>query len=444
MKKEELVKKVLAAGVVGAGGAGFPTHVKYSGNFEIEFFIVNAAECEPLLYTDQELIRLYADELLEGVHIISNALNVKRAYIGIKEKYKEQVKILREMVSLYDEIEIYTLGNFYPAGDEFILVYEVLGRVIPEGGLPLDVGCVVNNVMTVINVARASKGIPVTHRTLTVNGEVKNPSVLSLPIGTSFREAIELAGGVKREDVVLISGGPITGDIVEDWDTPITKTTSGLIVLPEDNYLVMRKRQSDSTVVRLAKSTCDQCMYCTEYCPRNLLGHRLQPHKSAMRAAPYGLSDDKLIISSWLCCECRLCDYFSCPMFLSPGRIHGIMKREMAKAGIRNLYYKEKNPTPHPFIKEKRVPTTRIIHRLQIQDYAVYVKMQEVDYTPPYVKIPLRQHIGAAAIPVVKVGDVVRQGDVIAEVPHGQLGARVHASIDGVVKEISDYILISS
>ena len=435
-----LVDKVRAAGVVGAGGAGFPTHAKYTQ--DVEYVLANGAECEPLLYVDQSLMLHHTDRFLKGLTLVVEHLNALKGIVAIKKKHTKIVEVLRERIVDYPKLDIHLLGNYYPAGDEFIMVYDVLGRVIPEGGLPLHVGAVVNNVLTLTNVEAASRGIPVTDRVVTVHGEVKNPSTFNLPVGTTYRQAIELAGGVTDPEAVLVVGGPMMGDIDEDWDKPITKTTSGLLLLPKDNYLIMRKMETDSSVIRRARSTCDQCMYCTEFCPRYIIGHNLRPHKSAMRAAPYGISDGKLITSSWLCCECKLCDYFSCPLFLSPGKIHGLMKREMGNAGLRNVLNRNEAPEPRPFAESRRVPTERLIHRLGLDQYTKPAPLTETDFTPDEVHIPLYQHIGSQALPVVKAGDKVERGDLIGEIPDGKLGARIHASITGTVASVGDVVVI--
>jgi len=436
-----LAEKVRNAGVVGAGGAGFPTHVKYQG--QVEYVLANGAECEPLLYVDQQLMYRHADELMDGMDLIVEQVQAKKGIICLKKKYKKALAAIRERLPEHDRLDIHLLGNYYPAGDEFIMVYDVLGRVIPEGGLPLHVGAVVNNIMTIINVARANRGIPVTDRVLTVHGEVNKPSTFSLPIGTTYREAIELAGGVKISDFALVVGGPMMGSLEQDLDRPITKTTSGLLVLPPDNYLVMRKKEPDSASIRRGRSTCDQCMYCTEFCPRYIIGHNLRPHKSAMRGAPYGISEAKLITSSWLCCECKLCDYFACPLFLSPGKIHGIIKREMGEAGIRNTLNRAQNPAPRPFADTRRVPIKRLVNRIQLHKYTEYAPFIDVDYKPSRVRIPLSQHIGAPAVPIIKSGQTVRKGELIGEIPEGKLGARIHASISGMVDEVSDCVVIN-
>lgn len=436
-----LVDKVKAAGVVGAGGAGFPTHAKYTQ--DVEFVLANGAECEPLLYVDQSLMANYTERFLKGVDMVADFLNAGKGIIALKKKHKSAIKSLKEMMPDFCRLDMHLMGNYYPAGDEFILVFDVLDRVIPEGGLPLHVGAVVNNVLTFINVEAASRGIPVTDRVLTVHGEVEKPVTLKLPLGTTYREAIDLAGGVTIRDAALIVGGPMMGSIEDDWDKPVTKTTSGLLLLPSDNYLVMRKRETDKTAVQRGRSTCDQCMYCTEYCPRYIIGHNLRPHKSAMRGAPYGIGESKMITSSWLCCECKLCDYFACPLFLSPGKIHGMLKREMGKVGIRNTLNREQEPEPRPYAKTRRVPTQRLVHRLGLSKYTDPAPFMETDYRPEKVRIPLRQHIGSPAEPVVKKGDRVNRGDLIGEIPNGKLGARIHASISGVVGEISDSVEIS-
>ncbi len=214
--------------------------------------------------------------------------------------------------------------------------------------------------------------------------------------------------------------------------------------MPRDNYLVMRKMETDNSAIRRARSTCDQCMYCTEFCPRYIIGHNLRPHKSAMRGAPYGIGEGKLITSSWLCCECKLCDYFACPLFLSPGKIHGMMKQEMGKAGVRNILNRNDNPEPRPFADTRRVPTQRLVQRLGLDKYTADAPLVPTDFIPTQVQIPLSQHIGAPAVAVVKAGDRVEAGDLIGEIPPGKLGARVHASIPGTVVSVTEHVTIRS
>jgi Na+-translocating ferredoxin:NAD+ oxidoreductase RnfC subunit len=178
-----LAEQILAAGVVGAGGAGFPTHVKATSR--VDTVVVNGAECEPLIYSDQVVMRLYARETLAGLKLMMDAVGATRGIYALKAEYEDVLAVLTPEAARYPDVEIQLLQSVYPSGDEQILVYECTGRIVPEGGIPLDVGVVVDNVETLMNVYRATQGLPLTHRTVTVNGEVAHPAVFRLPVGTS-------------------------------------------------------------------------------------------------------------------------------------------------------------------------------------------------------------------------------------------------------------------
>ena len=162
----DIVEKVKAAGVVGAGGAGFPTHVKLSAT--VDTVIANGAECEPLLHADQHLMARYPEVIVRGLRLAMQATGAERGIVALKAEYEEATAALQRALDGNDKVSLHLLGNFYPSGDEFVLVYDVLARVVPEGGIPLEVGVVVNNVGTLFNVARAAEDISVTHRYLTV------------------------------------------------------------------------------------------------------------------------------------------------------------------------------------------------------------------------------------------------------------------------------------
>src|SRR5450432_4521505 len=179
-------------GVVGAGGAGFPTYVKAQA--QVEFVIANGAECEPLIHKDAELMRHFPDGILAGMTTMMDAVGATTGKFGIKTKNTEALEALKHSLKT-DRIEFVMLGDFYPSGDEYDLVYTTTGRLIPPAGIPLQVGCVVNNVETLVNIAAAADGRPVIEKTLSVCGAVKNPKSFWVPIGTSFRDLLELAGG---------------------------------------------------------------------------------------------------------------------------------------------------------------------------------------------------------------------------------------------------------
>ncbi len=441
-----IVEAVRAAGVVGAGGAGFPTHVKLAA--KVDTVIVNGAECDPLLQCDQRLMESRASEMVRGVQLAMEATGATRAILALKDEYKAAASALQRAIRTAGnraDLSLLLMESRYPAGDEFVLVYEATGRLVPETGLPLHVGCLVQNVQTLFNIARAAKGAAVTHRLLSVVGAVARPVTLWAPVGTSIRDVLAWAGGIQpprwsgrtADDYAVVVGGPMMGRVASDLDQPVTKTTSGLLVLPLDNVVVRYMTRSQGSWVRRGISTCDQCRDCTDLCPRYLLGHNLQPHE-VMRAINYGLERpaDK-VTAAVLCCECRLCEAYACPLELSPMAYYVSIKQELQAQGWVNEVHQRTDFKPHPTREYRLVPTHRLTARLGLTEWEHQVcPLDETDYRPERVSIPLRQHIGAPARPVVSVGDRVAVGDPIAEIPEDALGANVHASIAGRVAGI--------
>ena len=446
----DIVEKVKAAGVVGAGGAGFPTHVKLSAR--VDTVIANGAECEPLLHADQHLMARYPEVLLRGLRLAMQATGAQRGIIALKARYSEAIDALRRALKGDESVSLHLLGSFYPSGDEFILVHDVLGRQVPEGGIPLEVGVVVNNVGTLFNVARGVEGVPVTHRYLTVTGEVERPATLRVPVGTAFADLVTWAGGTSNghsrlglDEVVLVAGGAMMGRVVDPADV-VTKTTGGLLVLPADNAVVRWMTRPLANAVRRGMSTCDQCRDCTDLCPRFLLGHALQPHE-IMRSINYGLEwPTAIITAAVLCCECRLCEAYACPLDLSPMAYYRAVKGELQQAGWENTVHRRKDLAPHEMYCYRRVPMDRLIDRLGLAAYRDYASpLNERERKPKEVRIPLKQHIGMAATPTVKEGARVARGDLLGSIREGKLGANVHASIDGKVAEVTDkYVRITA
>ncbi|SMC36200.1 SLBB domain-containing protein, partial [Sporomusa malonica] len=208
----DIVTNVKTAGVVGAGGAGFPTHVKLAAKADI--YIVNAAECEPMLRTDQQLAARYPELLLQGLTQAMEATGAKEGIIALKAKYQAAIKALEPLLPPQIRIEI--LRDIYPAGDEVITIWLTTGRRVPPGGIPLHIGVVVNNVQTLINVAKAMQGEAVTTKTLTVTGAVKSPVTVTVPIGTAMAEVLALAGGATCAQPAYIDGGPMMGKVMTD------------------------------------------------------------------------------------------------------------------------------------------------------------------------------------------------------------------------------------
>ncbi len=426
-------------GLIGAGGAGFPTHVKL--NAKVEYVIVNGAECEPLLKVDQQLMAEKSAELLYALNKIVEQTEATKGVIALKGKYKSAMKNLNEKLGEYSKLELFELGNFYPAGDEQITVYEVTKRVVPEGGIPLNVGVIVINVETLLNLYNALEGKPVTEKYLTITGEVKNPITVKVPIGISVRQALELAGGTLIDEFEIIDGGPMMGKLIEDIDRPIKKNTKGLIVIPKSHNIVVSKKRNIQAMLKQARAACCHCSMCTEVCPRHLLGHKLEPDKM-MRIASYGGTCSKEILptASFLCSECGLCEQV-CVMGLQPWKLNSFFKSELAKNGIKNPNHNAPEKADD-FREYRKFPVHKLKQRLNIEKYDVEAPLKNEEYDFSEVVILRSQHIGAKAEPIVNIGDRVKKGDLIGDIPNDKLGAKIHASIDGVIKEINDDSII--
>lgn len=302
-----ITDQIFAAGVVGCGGAGFPTDVKLKGS--VSHLILNGAECKPLLRTDRWIMRNKAVRVVEAAEAVRRELGAEDCAIVLKKGYVKETAALEEAIAATGAgVRLHKLESFYPAGDEQVMVHEVTGRVVPPAGIPLDVGAVVSNVATMLCIRDAMDGIPFTHKYLTVTGEVARPTVLRVPVGTSFRKCIRLAGGALAQRYFVVSGGPMMGAALSQEaaeQAVVTKTTSGILVLPEEGYLSRHNQIDLRHTIARARSACIQCSYCTQLCPRHLLGHPLQPHRIMRKLALCGdlsaILDDPDVRQAQIC-----------------------------------------------------------------------------------------------------------------------------------------------
>ncbi|OBR92908.1 electron transport complex subunit RsxC [Clostridium ragsdalei P11] len=437
-----ILDMVREAGVIGAGGAGFPTHAKLAS--KAEYILLNGAECEPLLRVDQQLMRMFPDEIIKGFESAGKLVGANKALIGIKGKHKEVISILRnriEELQVGDFIEVKEIPDIYPAGDEQVLVHELTGRVVPEMGIPISVGCVVVNAETALNIYHASMGVPVTEKYITVAGDIPKRLTVKVPVGTPVIDVLKLSGIEDFDDYTVIDGGPMMGPVKSNVDGYVTKKNKGFVILKKDHPLIRKKSVSIEQAKRVNRSSCEQCRMCTDMCPRYLLGHSTQPHKM-MRALNYALKNVEEQKIAQLCCQCNLCELFSCPAGLYPKSANLYFKGKLAE---QNIKYK---PMKSEFTTRKSreyrlVPSKRLIARLGLHDFDRPAPMTEVQVNPEEVHIATRQHVGAPAVPIVNVGDHVELGQQIGKIPEGSLSAAIHASISGTVVECgNDFIVI--
>jgi len=298
MTSEQIIARVRDAGIVGMGGAGFPTHVKMSVKepAKIDYVIVNGAECEPYLTSDYRKMIEEPEKLIDGLKVYLKVFPYSLGIIAIEDNKADCIKIFKALTKEEPRITVKALRTKYPQGSERHLIYAVTGREINSKMLPADVGCVVSNVDTVNSVGRAIyEGKPLLHRIVTVTGNcIKNPRNFDVLVGTSYKDLVDEAGGFKKEPEKIISGGPMMGFCLFDLDVPVTKTGSALLCLANDD------------VSKMEPSSCINCGKCVEVCPSRLIPKNLSDHAAHFNEEAY-MEEHGLE-----CVECGCCS-FICP-----------------------------------------------------------------------------------------------------------------------------------
>ena len=439
MEIKELSNILQQNGIVGAGGAGFPTYAKLDERAET--IILNCAECEPLLRLHRQLLEKHAREIVETFHMIGQTVGAKDIIIGIKKAYKKTIEALNECIGDYEGVRLGLLDEVYPAGDEVVLIYEVTGKFVRPGGLPIESGVAVFNVETVYNVYRAMKhNTPVVDKLVSVVAEVNNPITVRVPIGCTIEEGVAMAGGVTTPNAVYFIGGPMMGNIGTGAQA-VTKTTNAVLVLPENHLIIQKKKSKASIDLKRAAASCCQCTMCTDLCPRHLLGHPIEPHKFMQAATCKDMQKTEIFINTMFCCSCGLCELYSCMQSLSPRSLMAEYKVGLRANGIKPPQGVEAKAVG-PEREYRKVPMERLMARLDLTKYDREAPLDDDVVDMKRVKIMLSQHIGAPASAVVKSGDKVEMGQVIAE-PGKGLSVAIHASISGTVTEVNDkYVII--
>lgn len=439
MEMKELSSILQQNGIVGAGGAGFPTYAKLNENAET--IILNCAECEPLLRLHRQLLEKHAREIVSTFYLMGQTMGSKDIVIGIKKAYKGAIAALNECIGDYEGVRLGLLDEVYPAGDEVVLIYEVTGKVVAPGGLPIQSGVAVFNVETVYNVYRAiKKHTPVVDKLVSVVAEVNHPVTVRVPIGCTIEEVVQMAGGVTTKNPVYFVGGPMMGNIGTGAQ-PVTKTTNAVLVLPEDHLIVQKKKRKASIDLKRAAASCCQCTMCIDLCPRNRLGHPIEPHRFMRAATCKDIQDTDAFVNTMFCSSCGLCEMYSCMQSLSPRSLMAEYKAGLRAHGIKP----PQGVVPKPVGEEReyrKVPMERLMARLNLTKYNKEAPLNDEVADVKKVRIMLSQHIGAPASAIVKTGDKVEVGQMIAQ-PGNGLSVAIHASISGTVVEVNEkYVII--
>ena len=424
MQLKELMRE---SGIVGAGGAGFPSYAKLADGADV--LVINGAECEPLLYTDYILLQKEMPMVLAGIKEVLEFAKIPCALLCVKEHTAKRLR-LTDGTKLADRIVLKTLPDVYPMGDEISLIYQATGRVVKPGNLPITAGVIVLNVETLYNVALAvKKSASVTEKWVTIAGDIPEAIVVKVPIGTSIAELFEKNSIIVPEGYTVLDGGPSMGKVIDPERSVVTKTTKGLLILPDNCEAVMTKFINGDKSIARAETACCQCTRCTDMCPRALLGYPLEPHKMVRTAKGAVTVMPEMVLSATLCCGCGICESLACSQGISPKAVINEYKALLAKNKMRYVGKEEVSPAPER--EYRMVPSERWASLLGVARFdkvAKYIGAQSFDR----VEILLRQHIGAPSIACVADGDVVQKGDKIAEAAEG-LSLPQYASISGRV-----------
>ena len=447
MDIKELSRIIKENGVVGAGGAGFPSYAKLDERTDT--IILNCAECEPTLRLHRQLLKKFAKETLTMLTMLAETVGAEQVIVAMKAEYKTTRETLEHYLPEFPKVRLFLMEAAYPAGDEFVLIYEATGRVVAPGGLPISVGVTVFNEETIYNMYRAiTKGAPVTDKSVSIQGEVAHPMTVKVPLGMTIAEVVELVGGVTIKDPAYILGGPMMGRLGSGLDR-VTKTTNAILVLPQDHLVVKSKQRNTAVDLKRAASACCQCQSCTDLCPRHLLGHPVEPHKFMRSAANQDFLDTNVFINTMFCSSCGLCEMYACPQGLSPRALQTAYKNGLRAAGVKVPQGIVAEPLRRSASGEdlreyRKVPSARLVARLDLTRYNKSAPLTKIEVPVRKVQLLLSQHIGAPAKPVVKVGEAVSRGQMIAEAAEG-LSVPIHASICGTVTAVTDrYIEIEA
>lgn len=430
MDRKTLSDKIEAAGVVGAGGAGFPTHRKLADG--IDTVLINAAECEPLLYTDYMVMRDHMGEMLTGAKLMAEAMNAKETVLCLKRHTAKRLNITDGQT--VNGVRVAELPDAYPMGDEIIMIYQALKRVVPPGQLPSASGVVVVNAETAYNIEAASRGVPVTQKWVTIGGDVAKPVVIRVAVGASVGAVLRKAGVAVPEGYVVLDGGPAMGNIVSPATAIITKKTKGLLILPEGIPAIQAKRANVERLLKRTPSACCQCMMCTEMCPRHLLGYPLQPHKT-LRAGMHMIANPENLLTASLCSGCGTCTLIACTQGITPSAVMTAVKQNLGK---NRLGYRASEPTVPSEERDYRlVPSDRLMARIGVARYDRLAEWTgDLETGQDHYILPLSMHVGKPSEPVVKEGETVLAGQMIAKAQDG-ISAALHTPVDGTVSRVT-------
>ena len=427
-------------GVVGAGGAGFPSYCKLAEGADI--LLINAVECEPLLYTSYTLLQERIRDIVIGMRAVMEYAKIPTGLIAVKD-YRAKKLGYEDGQELAPGVRIKYVPNVYPMGDEINLICTVTGRVVPPGQLPITRGVIVYNTETIYNIGLVVQfGQPVTKTYLTISGDIPEAYCVKVPVGMKIAEVLSIMNVKVPDTHVVIDGGPSMGTIVNLSTDVVKKPCSGILILPRSIPAVQSKLRTVEENFRRAASVCCQCNRCTDLCPRHLMGYPLEPHKMVRSTLSAAQADPELIKSATMCCGCDICSTLACCQDISPMQIIRQYKAILAKERIKYVVDASTEITPSPQREYRMVNASKWKEVLGVAKYdkfpPIYV---EEKLKAKEVHVPMVQHIGSPAVPCVKVGDPVVENQMIAEASEG-LSVPHFAPITGRVTYVDNQTIV--
>ncbi len=425
---QELKNLMREFGITGAGGAGFPSYAKLAEGADL--LLVNGSECEPLLYTDYVILKNEMSLVLTGISAVLSSAKIPRALLSVKAHTAKRLG-MNDGERLSDKIFVRVLPDVYPIGDEVSLIYEAAGRLVKPGKLPITAGVIVYNVETMYNLGRAVRfSEPVTKKWLTLGGDIKNPTVIRVPIGAKISDIFREEGITVPEGYTVLDGGPSMGKVINPANYAVTKTTKGILVLPDYTQAIASKKINEKMAVARAETACCQCTRCTDMCPRNMLGYPLEPHKMVRTAMGAAEVMPIMVLSATLCCGCGVCESLACSQGISPRAVIANYKGVLGKNKLRfNL---EGDWGVRAEREYRMIPSDKWASTLGVRKFDTVADFGGEKDSFSRVEISLSRHIGAPSIPAVSDGDTVSEGQMIARAADG-LSLPQHASVSGRV-----------
>ncbi len=440
-KTKDIMLRMRNAGVVGTDKFAVPTYVKLSSKADL--VIANGAESEPLLHSEKSLLYEKPGLIIDGIKIAMEATGALKAVIAVRSSEKERMSYLSALLKEEEDIDLFFLEDFYPSGDDPILVYEVTKKLIPEGKTPLDEGIVVEKLLSFAWMYQGYHGKPVTERPISVVGEVQKPQVSWFPIGTLYKDVLKSAGGTTLDlkDAVVFDGGPLQGEIVKDLNVGIGKNTSAVMVLPKDHKVSKVKMKSLEEMILQNQGVSGDSSMMEDLCPRYQLGYDIHPSE-VMKSFHFPLTMKSATLSSaYLCNDCSLCEFVgSSTLNESPRLVYSEFLKGLARQGKKKpLESSKKIKKVRSNYEYNKVSCSHLTRRIQVEKYDSFNRSILPKTNPQKVRVPVTRHKGTPAQPVVVEGQSLRMGDVIAFSPPGELGTTYHASIPGRVSEVNDH-----